>query len=1504
MGDFDDINIKIAVDAAGAESGLNSFSSAIDKVSENIAGLGEGIDFSDAITREVLAATNDIKNLDALIQGVIEGISAESIDIAVGVDAEGAADYLAEIDESIKQTIENAEYLQEAIDAALGSATGQAFAIDLDISEAQETLADLGSAIDAAAASGFIIPADVDISQAESAIDELSETMANIPAGMDLSGTVDSLAGVDSALQETTENAESLGDALGAPMSEPFIVTAGDITDALDSIITKIQGAESSIAGFNKVSAGIEQISGISADAAKQLAISISDEDMSIQGALESEKILGKQRVDSITQMESLLSAWKDFANANDEQAASLQEKLIPAWNQFGISAEEQPKYMDVLTTLFQETTLSPSDFSGSILKTGKSLSDMGLSLDQVAKLYLTMEESGLVGKKGMSALSGVITDINKEFTETGKVIPAGDKALSEIITRLGVAPDKVNAANEAFNKSAGAVDRWSEAMDKGDTSSEKLGAQIAKATAGFEEMLVPLAPAATGVAALAGVCTELAVFDAFLGGGRLKGGLDAIITKLPLIGTAAAGATPEIAGATGALSLLGGPVTVGLLAAAGVAVAAYATNFGGFADNINDSISKAQLAVEAFGKGNYEEAGKQAALSISEGFEALGDLLKDIISNLPELTVDAAKLLKGIGDGLKKFAYGVGEGFGIALQKTINSASIELSGLWNTIQNYWNSIQWSDLGGSAIDAISKAMSFNVEGLSGMFASIEDAWKNGINWSKLGYDAAQAIVDGFKLINPIVGSGVQGLLDRLTGKPSPTDEKKFTAAITTTGPTYTAIPVTSTDTSKWKYGGPGYTAPGVSAPGVSATGISESEFKKLEDAQIKIWLEGMGKYGESVDKYRTIFEKENADWVTKTKEASGATGDLADKTKKTELPNFASVDEAMKAGVDSFTVGTQEYKRVLDESGKIISEEQGLEAESKRKQSEVAQANEEKRQKEQDAITKEQSDAAKKVTEKQKQYANRIEQAAFDYQQTVKYGTSADQLNSALTTYKKQLEKISFDAGQEGVSLEGLNTSLQIGSETANNLKTTYTNINADLKKQISELEAEKQKKISGAKAGTEVDTSAIDKKIDDLNKKIKENDAAISSATATVQKNTVAVKSSMGGQTASIEALRKKYAEVSKIAPDIIAQLNFEDLVRNLALYGVQIGDINQELGGTVQQLDAISSSVQDISSTEAFTRIQNKFADLKKQFDDGTISQDKYLEELRKTSAETDTLSRSTNILKGDQKEAVLEFERNIKESLRRIEAGYGYKTEEQVAAIGASITRFGGISTPSAGIPVTVANIDKLDDAYKEQGISAGKAAALQFAFNDAISDGNVKLSEAYHYLANYNTVTGQNAEITQKTASDALDMMNAMQQANKLQQLYTDAMKDGTITGDELKGIQSQQTIVQDALTTSSSNAKDAAGHLPPALQAVADTVNSVISQIYAQLQAAQSAAAKTIEVANTQASRFTPGGELTGPQVSNTVNISNNQFGQTTTPEDVARKAVMSFGAAF
>jgi hypothetical protein len=1467
MGDFDDINIKIAVDAAGAESGLNAFSSAIDKVSENISSLGEGVNFSDIIS-------------------------------------DGAKDSISALED-----------LQSAIDAALGSASGQEFAVSVDISEAESNLADLGSAIDAAASAGFVVPVDADVSQAESAIDELSSMMGNIPANIDIGITADvsELNNISSALGETTASADT---AL-ATVATPFVVTAGDAIAQAKELSSALEGVATSYAK-NVESAGrisLINVGGPSATDIQAIAQAGINADATINDNLAMLSKLEKKGVDTYGGLVKGMKDWQMLGEANAMTGAEMYDTTAQAMNAFGISMDGMIAKGDALTTIGQKWSIGLEGLNSGIMRSGFNAKQAGMTIEDLAAVLQTGKSAGKGPRFAMELNTAL-----KDLLETGAKASDAD-FMKKLSDSLGLDEAKIQKYTDALKNANGAQAEMNKVEETGHTAWQNISADIDKATYSLKGMVVPLEPAAAGVMSLVGVGAQLAVFDAFIGGGRLKGGLDTVISKLPLIGAGAAAATPEIEGAAGALALLGGPITLAAIAAAGVAVAAYATNFGGFADNINDSISTAQDAITEFGAGNYEEAGRLIAVSISEGFGALGDLLGDVIKNLPELKADADKLTKGLKEGMKEAAKGVGEGLRSELEKYLNSAKVEVSTFIANINSKFKEGGFKTAGEYVASEIIAGINTYVFDLSGLSKNIEEGVNKG-NWKPAGEQIGDLLLEGIKFkLGPgieLLMSGAEILGAGLGGVASPVSTKQkqsFISSVTKNAPTYTAVPVApSIDTSQWKYGGP--STPQAVTVKIDAKDVTTAMAKQYA-AETKGWGAAQTATFDKAPLSESMREA-TANWINSKNADSAATSSLTTKTKSAEK-SIITYTDANKVLTDNsivegtrFKVGTQEYIKTLDKSGdtaKYVAEEQGAAADLTRAQSEINAKKEEQRQTELDSITKDQTAAAKKVTDANKKYADAIDKAAFDYQQSVKYGGTSEQLGSAKTTYQKKLDEITYNAGKEGVSLEGLNTSMQVGSDTANNLKTTYTNINADLKKQIGELETERQKKISSAKSGTTVDTSSIDKKISDLNAKIRENESAINSSTATVQKNTVAVKSSTGQQTASIEALRNKYDELTKdasgastIMSDVISKMSYDDLVKNIEAYGVQVGDINQELGGTVQQLDAISQSVNDIGSTDAFTRIQNTFADLKKQFDNGSISQEQYLDGLRKASAETDTLSRSTNILKGDQREAIQQFEREIKQALRNIYAD-PRDTGKNIQGIGGSISKLGGVSSGASEIGAVTSKINTFIGALEKQGISTGKAAALQFTMNDAISDSMVTLDEGTRYLQAYKQVVGDVSDTTHDSAVQAMTMMDVLNAANRSQQLYNDAMQSGGISSEELAAIQAQQQVVQDALTTVTTNTVGVTGQLPPALQAVANAVNSVVSQIYAQLQTASSAAQAAVSAQQQIASLAASAGSAVGGATqgrwasSPSITISNNQFGQTTTAADMIREGL-------
>ena len=128
-------------------------------------------------------------------------------------------------------------------------------------------------------------------------------------------------------------------------------------------------------------------------------------------------------------------------------------------------------------------------------------------------------------------------------------------------------------------------------------------------------------------------------------------------------IGPAAAGATGEVGILESALVALGGPVGIVAIAAVTAGLAAYATNFGDFRDNVNDIIKDLGSAASDISTGDFENAGRDCAQAFADGLETAGDLTAAVITNIPNALSGLSQFVGGVEQTGKEFGEGIGRG-------------------------------------------------------------------------------------------------------------------------------------------------------------------------------------------------------------------------------------------------------------------------------------------------------------------------------------------------------------------------------------------------------------------------------------------------------------------------------------------------------------------------------------------------------------------------------------------------------------------------------------------------------------------------------------------------------------------------------------------------------------------------------------------------------------------------------------------------------------------------
>jgi TP901 family phage tail tape measure protein len=272
-------------------------------------------------------------------------------------------------------------------------------------------------------------------------------------------------------------------------------------------------------------------------------------------------------------------------------------------------------------------------------------------------------------------------------------------------------------------------------------------------------------------------------------------GGLTGLAGGITGLGSAAGGANPALAALFGPAGIL----AVGLGAGA---FAAYTTNFGNFRDNINDILSDLGSAAGNISTGDFEDAGRDMAQAVAEGFETVGDL---IIKGIPE----ANDLLRGLDIGIREASKEIGKGAGEELRESfdaaVNSGTADVNKFLSSLSTQLTSYNWSDPGKAVAEMLGDGInSFSVS-LDGLCQSIEKSLLSH-GWEELGAKVVGAIVPGFNSpgAQALLSAGLAGVEGFIKGK---TDPESGMSLVAGSLPVSVVNPEAFGDSSSWTYAG-------------------------------------------------------------------------------------------------------------------------------------------------------------------------------------------------------------------------------------------------------------------------------------------------------------------------------------------------------------------------------------------------------------------------------------------------------------------------------------------------------------------------------------------------------------------------------------------------------------------------------------------------------------------------------------------------------------------------
>ena len=358
-----------------------------------------------------------------------------------------------------------------------------------------------------------------------------------------------------------------------------------------------------------------------------------------------------EQGLKSAEALEEYASYWDLVGDASGENSEALAAAAV-SLESFGISAENISDSADAFGYVLNNTTLSLGEFEGICSRVGPSVSDLGLSIDDMAIIMDSLEERGITGKKAISA----ITDAAK----------AADGDINKFASALGISTTALSTAEQATDGYAMKLDDMATAHDENITAIEKMSSYLGELQYKYGDLIVQASALAP---ALMAVGPAIKVFDVLTTSVAAAGGV------IPLLTTSLVGVGAAI------LPLL--PLIAGLAAAVAVAYVAWKTNFLGIRDITAQAGDFIKDRVSTI-KDTLSDLGEAVAPSIDKLKSAFGNLFTSL-DNLFKKFTGGVGIIEAVGKAfefLGKAADVVIRAFGGALITVITAVADGLSKL------------------------------------------------------------------------------------------------------------------------------------------------------------------------------------------------------------------------------------------------------------------------------------------------------------------------------------------------------------------------------------------------------------------------------------------------------------------------------------------------------------------------------------------------------------------------------------------------------------------------------------------------------------------------------------------------------------------------------------------------------------------------------------------------------------------------------------------------------
>jgi TP901 family phage tail tape measure protein len=1441
MSEIDRIEVAITADPSGAESGFQRASKAAQDFDSKVKSIGSS-DFGDKVEGEADQAVAGLKkaedaadSLGSKLKNLDIGSGLSKISNATGKVADGMQKYGlvasavgAPVGLLAKNSITMYADLESQIQrntALLGGGKAEyeeilALSKELGASTPFDAL-EIGAGIEALAAAGYSLE---EIKAAMPTITDMS-----IATGEDLNTMSEVLIATLSSYGESADKAGIYGDKLATIAN----ISTASITDFGESM---------------KYVGGIADAFNVDIDEVGAVIAALAD--VNIKGSMAG------------TGLRSVIT---DLANPT--------AKVKDIFAAFGLTMDElNPKTNDFVEILqkMKDAGVSDEALMAAFEERGGSVAIQMLSqLDKVKENYYTLqnESEGMLKefsakmrdtlKFVMDEMGGTISNIMIEIGGGLKpiVVEMGQWLNENQQTLIDFAKNAVEGLTpfvEKFLDLAKKIMDWFNSLP--DDMQSKIGMLTglgaAMATIGGPLLLLGSLP----VRAISDVTGALpGLFNVAKGAGA-GAGLGGLIGDIGGLGGAAGGALPNLAALFGPAGIL----AVGLGAGA---IAAYATNFGQFRDNINGVIGELGEAASNISTGDYEQAGRDCAEAFGKGLESITDLTVAAISGVP----GALTALNEFKTGMEQAAQEAISGFTskITTDLLTEANSILQSIVLTGPEIVFEREKWKANMDSAIQAVKEAVS-------------------GIDLTAEGGSAANSFIDGFLAANfgpmsSVVKGALEGVVDGVIDFAVDTvagqDQKKRDVI-----KGLPRIGEYVNDTEQYK------------------EEVNRSIETSIEQITKKLIASGMTPHAAEQKAINDYYQNRNAHGAGSLKPSDltagtqtgmeGAAPVIAEQTGNSVAEALAKekgwydkgeLDVAMaerflekNPGYDTsrFTEAAEETTKETKSSGeKIVKslEELKTEAYNKDQDSFIF---EDTKYKWDDASgdyikwTKAESMAAERAKEQEKATEAAIksqEKFIGQFEAGLNPQKVADTLyakygSDALKGKEFQIGDLLYKISQTesgGIKTSGTDEVSKKIIDALNTINSTNEKLQKELAKDPT---TNKKGKITGGPDKA---------KIADYNNEIKAAQDILNKYGVSQTKNiesTDELNSSLGKTATSTSELDKSvtatgdnlikfsepvdvasgnvftFSDAVSVATGTLAELGSLD-IKSLIQKWLSEGEIGEAQQRKADDLGALYGKDMSTALTAGVAQqIAKEMPNwLKWQKENKGQSYEDLSQDKSALWYEiANTVLKSNYAGYSDPGTRDWTFRKYVDDRLNSdtqtiIDGLFQKSLDTFVKPFYGMESRQQQDTNYNTGLTSLAGSIEKI-------GLSAQQNANILTEYNQIMQDNTAYNGEALGYLAKWNQQTGKATEYTNDQVNQTTDLMNALGSLNNAQSLYQEAMNDGIVTDTEASGIQQALAESTRLMGEAGIDANTNLSGLPGALQALASAAQAALSQI--------------------------------------------------------------------